>query len=750
MQDPSGDYLLNLDNDAYFDEAEVEDLAGQLLTQADQSFPLPGTAAGTYRTDSPLRHRLARVIAQTARRNFLVAVMTASQLADTSAVVDPAAPGFDITTLPTSVGDALDQFLDSREDTAQLRGILTALAYAAGAGIDDHTWLTITDGLGYATTQADLDALRTSRVADYLLQSSTEAEGRLIRLFHQALVDQLRGHRDERSDQDAITTALTGEGRRRGWANTARYTLGHLAAHAEAAGRIGQLIPDLGFLLHADLANVRRALSGAPQSGPPAEVAAVLLSAGAGADELAPDQRAQFLALHSAHLGLPHLMRAFNARTTSLLQPEWAHSLGTQHTTLEGHTNAVGGLAAVPLPDGRVLLASASDDSTMRLWDPAAGTPVGSPQETHTTGVKGVAAVPLPDGRVLLAIAGLGGVRLWDPTAGTPVGDPLEGLDDAVYGVAAVPLPDGRVLLASAGMDSTVRLWDPTTGSPAVDPLEGHIGEVKGVAAVPLPDGRVLLASAGRDCTVRLWDPATGTPVGEPMEGHTISVNAVAAVPLPDGRVLLASAGYDGTVRLWDPATGTPVGEPMEGHDRSVNAVAAVPLPDGRVLLASAGYDRTVRLWDPATGTPVGDPLEGHTGEVITVVVVKLPDGRVLLASAGDRTVRLWDPTAGTPVGDPVKGHTDLVSAVAAVPLPDGRVLLASAGETARCGCGTRPPGPRSVTRWKVAPAPPWQRCRCRMGGCCSPSPATAARCGCGTRRPGPRSVTPSGATPSR
>ena len=316
IHDSGDDHLLNLDKDTYFDKADVEDLADQLLTQADQRFPIPGTAAETYRTDPSLRERLAWVIAHSAQRNFLVAVMTASQLADAYTVVNPASPDFDITTLPTTIGDALDRFLNSREDGAQLRGVLTALAYAEGTGMDDSTWLTTTAALGYPATQADLDALRATQVADYLLQASTEADGRVIRLFHQALVDQLRRHRDKRSDQDAITTALIDEGRSRGWLNSARYTQRHLAAHAEAAGRIGQLLPDIDFLLHADLADVRRALS-APQSGQPAEVAAVLLSAGAAADDTAPEQRAQFLALHSAHLGLPNLMREFNARSTA-------------------------------------------------------------------------------------------------------------------------------------------------------------------------------------------------------------------------------------------------------------------------------------------------------------------------------------------------------------------------------------------------------------------------------------------------
>jgi WD40 repeat protein len=43
---------------------------------------------------------------------------------------------------------------------------------------------------------------------------------------------------------------------------------------------------------------------------------------------------------------------------------------------LAGHTSSVNAVAAVPLPDGQVLLASGGADRTVRWWDPATGTPV--------------------------------------------------------------------------------------------------------------------------------------------------------------------------------------------------------------------------------------------------------------------------------------------------------------------------------------------------------------------------------------
>jgi WD40 repeat protein len=69
-----------------------------------------------------------------------------------------------------------------------------------------------------------------------------------------------------------------------------------------------------------------------------------------------------------------------------------------------------------------------------------------------------LAAVPLSDGRILLATAGHEEVRLWDPVTATPAGE-LTGHTGRVNGLAAMPLPDRRTLLATAGDDRAVLVW---------------------------------------------------------------------------------------------------------------------------------------------------------------------------------------------------------------------------------------------------------------------------------------------------
>ncbi|MDH2424959.1 helix-turn-helix domain-containing protein [Sphaerisporangium sp. TRM90804] len=361
---------------------------------------------------------------------------------------------------------------------------------------------------------------------------------------------------------------------------------------------------------------------------------------------------------------------------------------GSYATRLTGHSNAV--YATAYRPDGR-LLATASLDQTVRLWDVADPHRPGvlATVRGHTAGVLAVAFSP--DGRTLATAGDDRTARLWDvsdPRRPRPVAT-LGGHAAAVRQVAFAP--DGRAL-ATAGYDGTARLWDVAgPGSPrTIATLSDGDDLVTSVAFGP--DGRTV-ATVGNGATARLWDVADPRRPRRlaALTGHTAGL--LSAAFSPDGRVA-ATGGFDNTVRLWD------VRDPrrprllttLAGHGGGVAAVAFSR--DGRAV-ATGGYDMSVRLWDltdpRSPGTPV--KLAGHGDTVLSLAFG--PGGDTLASASRDGTARLWD--LRVPV---LGGHGGTVFAVAFS--PDGRTLATADHTTVRLWSmdptPTPPGGPRAQT----------------------------------------------------
>jgi len=164
-----------------------------------------------------------------------------------------------------------------------------------------------------------------------------------------------------------------------------------------------------------------------------------------------------------------------------------------QHT-LRGHTEEIRQIAWSP--DGR-LLASGSNDQTVRLWDVATGQALHT-LTGHTDPVGSVAWSS--DGRLLASSSGDQTVRLWDVTTGRQI-RALEGHTDDISGISFSA--DSRILASKSG-DGTVRLWKVDTWEEVISLYESSSNVISlGVAFHPkLP----ILATLGEgDTIIRIW-----------------------------------------------------------------------------------------------------------------------------------------------------------------------------------------------------------------------------------------------------
>jgi len=375
-----------------------------------------------------------------------------------------------------------------------------------------------------------------------------------------------------------------------------------------------------------------------------------------------------------------HIVRVWSAGTQECVNCTGHSAAVNSVALLEGASSSSSSSSSTTT--STMLVASASADHTVRLWDRRGGE-CRFTFRGHKSAVNSVQSSF--DGALLVCASDDSSASVWGVATGclSTVAGHTAQLNAAVFsgsdgkafallkaGTSAQPdaqsaLP--RALVLTASDDCSAKVWDSSTGV-CLKTLQGHKSRV--VFAAFSSNGAWAVTTSS-DATAKLWDvqhdfrPRT-------LRGHAARVGSAAFSP--DGTRLL-TASDDGNILCWSVEAGRRLGE-LTGHTDAVNSV--VFSPDG-VLIASASCDHVVRVWSNISGQCIG-VLRGH--EHFVKAAAFSADGASLVSASNDRTARLWCAESGI-CRCTFTGHESSVTA--AVLCTSGQIVLtASNDRTAR------------------------------------------------------------------
>jgi WD40 repeat protein/uncharacterized caspase-like protein len=331
-------------------------------------------------------------------------------------------------------------------------------------------------------------------------------------------------------------------------------------------------------------------------------------------------------------------------KTVSTLQ----QSLNTTQEVnrLEGHGEKVNSVSFSP--DGK-LLASASDDGTLKIWSSK-----GVLLHSLTNNERVTWLTFSPNSKIIAAASADKTIRLWR----------IDGkLIQTLYGhrnwVTSISFsPDGKTI-ASASRDRTVKIW--SLDGTLLETLTGHNGWVNNVSFSP--DGKTI-ASASEDNNIKIWD-IKGNLL-QTLKGHSDSPNSdrfasrITSIAFSSDGKILISGGGDNTIKLWNIDKRTVI-RSFDTEGKQVNNVSFSP--DGKVIV-SASEDGSLKVWSLD-----GKLLKNLKINQFSINSISFRrDSKVIATASNDKTVRLWN------IDRTLKnGHSDSLSSISFS--PDGKTF---------------------------------------------------------------------------
>ncbi|KAK1847772.1 vegetative incompatibility protein HET-E-1 [Colletotrichum chrysophilum] len=327
-----------------------------------------------------------------------------------------------------------------------------------------------------------------------------------------------------------------------------------------------------------------------------------------------------------------------------VVDEDWSSCL----QTLEEHQSRV---TSVAFSAHHSILASASEDGTVKLWNTTTGHCVVT---LDTDGP--MFSVALSTDGITLAAASCSGVELWNTTNGCRL---RKLVTEHTYEPISVAFSSDGVTLAT-GADKNVQLWNLDNGE-CTRTVTGHFRTVSSVAfsgdgslfASGSHDKAVILRRTGTWTTIKkIWHDSEVRSVALSQDGNHVASASLLEVQVynrakdqifyawiekmsivaisRDGTQLAMCSGHSG-VQIWDTASNRSK-RILPGHNEPVTSVS---FSEDGSLLASASIDGSIKLWDLTIDQPRGSA--GHAASQQT-------HSRFLSAIMGALSVKMANP----------------------------------------------------------------------------------------------------------
>lgn len=360
---------------------------------------------------------------------------------------------------------------------------------------------------------------------------------------------------------------------------------------------------------------------------------------------------------------------------------------------LEGHTDKVNTVAFHP--DNNIL-ASGSDDGTVRFWDMTTG------EETRLIQAAQNPVISMDFDRTgnFLAVSTRPFIRIFL----TATGEEVERLDDKEGGVRRVEFANNTPLVFGATFDSSVAVWNLDNSTYLGELDNSFNGDVRGMSisndgtqlAVALFSGRVLLsgidggeqivldyhtsgardvqfspngrllASVGNDDVALIMDAQSG----ELLSTFELGDFGYSVEFSGDNRFLYVASG-DGKVTTWDINRE----EQVEDRELAFPTVRQVVFsPDNVHIAAVTDEDNLARVFDVNTYQQIA-VLSGHEGRTFTIAYRSR--GNIIVTAGDGGDVLVWA-TSNYELADKLVTSEDRIYSIAFTPDPN---VVAVGGE---------------------------------------------------------------------